>query len=56
MSKAIIEHSVASETFNKDEPYVDWHDETLWFVRQKRDKSSKLLPEWEPLREVASGL
>ncbi|MCF2487247.1 lactate utilization protein B [Dyadobacter sp. CY347] len=56
MSKAVIEHSVASETFNKDEPYVDWHDETLWFVRQKRDKSSKLLPEWEQLREVASGI
>ncbi|GGB88928.1 lactate utilization protein B [Dyadobacter sediminis] len=54
MSRTIIEHATASETFNKDESYVDWHDETLWFVRQKRDKSSKLLPEWEQLREAAS--
>ena len=54
MSKAVIEHAEAAETFNKDESYVDWHDETLWFVRTKRDKSSKLLPEWEDLRETAS--
>ena len=54
MSKAIIEHSAASETFNKDESYVNWHDETLWFVRQKRDKSAMQLPEWEELRESAS--
>jgi L-lactate dehydrogenase complex protein LldF len=54
MSKAVIEHADAAETFNKDESYVDWHDETLWFVRTKRDKSSKLLPEWENLRETAS--
>jgi L-lactate dehydrogenase complex protein LldF len=54
MSKAVIEHAEAAETFNKDESYVDWHDETLWFVRTKRDKSSKLLPEWENLRETAS--
>lgn len=54
MSKVVIEHAEASETFNKDEPYVDWHDETLWFVRKKRDISSKLLPEWEELRETAS--
>lgn len=54
MSQAIKEHSEAAEIFNKDEPYVDWHDETLWFVRTKRDKSSKQLPEWEELRESAS--
>jgi len=54
MSQAIKEHSEAAEIFNKDESYVDWHDETLWFVRTKRDKSSKQLPEWEELRESAS--
>ncbi|WP_031527570.1 lactate utilization protein B [Dyadobacter crusticola] len=56
MSNTITAHSEASEVFNRDESYVDWHDETLWFVRQKRDKSSKLLPEWEQLREAASGI
>ncbi|TLV03624.1 lactate utilization protein B [Dyadobacter luticola] len=56
MSTATIDHAEASEIFNKDEPYVNWHDETLWFVRQKRDRSSKQLPEWEELRETASGI
>jgi L-lactate dehydrogenase complex protein LldF len=56
MSKLELEHSVAADVFNKDESYVNWHDETLWFVRQKRDKSSKQLPEWEKLREVASDI
>lgn len=56
MSKMELEHSVAADVFNKDESYVNWHDETLWFVRQKRDKSSKQLPEWEKLREVASDI
>ncbi len=54
MYKAFKDHSEASEVFNKDENYVNWHDETLWFVRQKRDKSSKTLPEWEKLREAGS--
>jgi L-lactate dehydrogenase complex protein LldF len=56
MSNAALDHAGASEVFNEDEPYVNWHDETLWFVRQKRDKSAKLLPEWEELRETASGI
>ena len=47
-------HSVASEVFNEDEPYVNWHDETLWMVRQKRDKAAFQLPEWEELREAGS--
>lgn len=50
----IVEHSKAAEIFNVDEPRVDWHDETLWFVRQKRDKAAHQLPEWEQLRELAS--
>lgn len=51
---AAKDHSEASDVFNKDENYVNWHDETLWFVRQKRDISSKSLPEWEGLREAGS--
>jgi L-lactate dehydrogenase complex protein LldF len=56
MSKLTLDHAGASEVFNADEPYVNWHDETLWFVRHKRDKSSKMLPEWEELRETASSI
>ncbi len=49
-----IEHATAAAAFIADEPRTDWHDETLWFVRQKRDKAAHGLPEWEQLREWAS--
>ena len=49
-----LTHSEASTLFNKDEKRVDWHDETLWFVREKRDKAAHQIPEWEILRETAS--
>lgn len=48
------DHAQLSRKFNADEPRVNWHDETLWFVRQKRDKAAHALPEWEQLREAAS--
>ena len=47
-------HVELAEQFNADEPRVNWHDETLWWVRQKRDKAAWTLPEWEQLRETAS--
>ena len=47
-------HPELAKIFNKDEQRVNWHDETLWFVRQKRDKAANSLPEWEALREKAS--
>ena len=53
-SNKITQHSQAAEAFNKDIPRVNWHDETLWFVREKRDKSAHQIPEWELLRETAS--
>jgi L-lactate dehydrogenase complex protein LldF len=49
-----LTHSEAASLFNKDEQRVDWHDETLWFVREKRDKATHQLPDWENLREAAS--
>lgn len=47
-------HPELAEGFNKDEARVDWHDETLWWIRQKRDKSAHGVPEWEQLRAIAS--
>ena len=32
----------------------EWHDQAIWFVRQKRDNARALVPEWEALREAAS--
>jgi len=47
-------HAELALEFNKDVDRVDWHDETLWFIRQKRDKIAHQIPEWEALREAAS--
>lgn len=46
-------HSKAAAEFLKDKKLAAWHDETLWLVREKRDKMSKEVPEWELLRDVA---
>lgn len=54
MSTTTKTHPELSEVFNKDEQRVNWHDETLWWIRQKRDKSAHSIPEWEVLREKAS--
>jgi L-lactate dehydrogenase complex protein LldF len=48
------DHAQLAEQFNKDERRVDWHDKTLWFIREKRDKAAWQIPEWEKLRETAS--
>lgn len=49
------DHATLAAKFNRDEKRVNWHDETLWWVRQKRDKAAwSLGEEWEPLRERAS--
>lgn len=47
-------HSEKAARFLTDEKRVDWHSQTLWMVRQKRDKAAWLIPEWEELREQAS--
>ena len=54
MQNSIKDHAALSEIFNEDEPRVNWHDETLWFVRKKRDKAVQSIPEWEQLREYGS--
>ncbi len=56
MSPSSTQHSQLAKTFNQDEDRVDWHDKTLWFIRQKRDRAAQQLPEWEALRTAASGI
>lgn len=48
------DHAERAAIFNKDEERVNWHDETLWWIRAKRDIAVHKLPEWEQLREAAS--
>ena len=46
-------HSMAAAQFLKNMERASWHNQALWFVRQKRDLISKQLPEWEELRQLA---
>lgn len=54
MNSNHIDHSTAASTFLKNKERVQWHDDALWFVRQKRDKMANDVPEWEQLRSLAS--
>jgi L-lactate dehydrogenase complex protein LldF len=54
MNHSHLEHSKAAGIFLEDKQRARWHDETLWFVRAKRDKAAHSLNEWEALREAAS--
>ena len=47
-------HAQAADRFTADVDRTTWHDQALWFVRQKRDRMTYALPEWEQLRELAS--
>ncbi len=49
-----MDHAARAAAFVADEPRTHWHDGALWFVRAKRDKAARSLPEWELLRETAS--
>jgi len=51
-----MNHPQAAAAFLKDQARASWHDETLWYVRDKRDAASKRLPEWEDLRTLASDI
>tara|TARA_Y100000310_G_scaffold19093_1_gene18699 strand:- start:15 stop:422 length:408 start_codon:yes stop_codon:yes gene_type:complete len=46
-------HAKKAAAFLRDEERVRWHDQSLWFVREKRDNASKSVPDWESLRETA---
>lgn len=47
-------HSKKAAGFIADESRTNWHNETLWFVRSKRDKAAAGVEGWENLREIAS--
>lgn len=51
-----MNHPQLAAAFTADKPRAKWHDETLWFVRSKRDKAAWQLPEWELLRETAAAI
>lgn len=47
-------HAEAAKRFISNKKGETWHNETLWFVRVKRDRVAKDVPEWEALRDLSS--
>ncbi len=56
IEEALKDHATLANEFNKDEARVDWHDDTLWWIREKRDKIAWQVPDWEWLRQTASDI
>ena len=53
---ARVDHAAAAAAFTADASRTSWHDESLWFVREKRDRAAAAVPDWEALRERASAI
>ncbi|OON66502.1 lactate utilization protein B [Hymenobacter sp. CRA2] len=51
-----MSHPQRAAAFTSDAERTTWHDETLWFVRQKRDKAVYAIPEFQELRQLASDI
>jgi L-lactate dehydrogenase complex protein LldF len=52
----IVDHPTAARQFVANDERAHWHDRALWFVRSKRDKQARSVPEWEYLRSLASAI
>jgi len=49
-------HAARAARFVADEERAHWHDRALWFVREKRDRAAREVPEWEELRSRAAAI
>lgn len=49
-------HSKAAARFLSNEEGSQWHNQSIWYVRDKRDTLAKGLPEWEELRNLSSDI
>ena len=47
-------HAQKAAIFLSDDKRADWQNQTLWTVRENRDKAANSVPEWEQLREQSS--
>jgi len=48
------EHATLAADYIADRERAHWHDGAIWFLRVKRDKAARSIPEWETLRARAS--
>src|SRR6202000_2054915 len=46
----------AAARFAAADARMHWHDQAVWWVRQKRDAASAPVPDWEALRTAASAI
>ncbi|MEM1359622.1 MAG: lactate utilization protein B [Bacteroidota bacterium] len=49
-------HATRAAAFLQDDERTDWHNQSLWHVRGKRDKLVHAIPEWESLRQLGSDI
>lgn len=54
MNPIELTHPQAARRFQRDTEKAQWHDESVWAARVRRDKTVHQIPEWEQLRELAS--
>ena len=47
-------HPEAAARFVADDAKAHWHDQSLWWVRKKRDAAAATVPDWEALRSAAA--
>jgi len=50
------EHPEKAAAFVANDERLQWHDQSLWFVREKRDRASSVIPEWETLRALGADI
>ena len=55
MSRQVNQVKLGAE-FIADTPHRESNDRCLWAARMRRDKVAATLPEWEQMRDLASGI
>ena len=51
-----VDHAKAAAAFIAKTGHLEFHDERVWALRTRRDAQVHGIPEWETLREMASGI
>ena len=51
-----VDHAEAAERFLAAPDHLSFHDKRLWDLREKRDRESHGIAEWEQLRDLASAI
>jgi L-lactate dehydrogenase complex protein LldF len=51
-----MSHAARASAFVADAERAHWHDRALWLVREKRDRATRSVPDWEELRSEAAAI